>query len=51
MSLDADWRARIDAVDAVLIDEYQSDFPVETRPFERLAVDRGDKLPAFSEAA
>ena len=41
MSLDADWRARIDAVDAMLIDEYQSDFPVETRPFERLAEDIG----------
>jgi DNA-binding Lrp family transcriptional regulator len=41
MSLDADWRAQIDAVDAVLIDEYQSDFPVERRPFERLADDIG----------
>ncbi|WP_280586082.1 Lrp/AsnC family transcriptional regulator [Halorubrum sp. Boch-26] len=37
MSLDADWRADIDAVDAALIDEYQSDFPVESRPFERVA--------------
>ena len=37
MSLDADWRAGIDAVDAALIDEYQSDFPVESRPFERVA--------------
>ncbi|MWV65988.1 Lrp/AsnC family transcriptional regulator [Halorubrum sp. JWXQ-INN 858] len=37
MSLDADWRAGIDAVDAVLIDEYQSGFPVEPRPFERVA--------------
>ncbi|MES3161552.1 MAG: Lrp/AsnC family transcriptional regulator [Halorubrum sp.] len=37
MSLDADWRAEIDAVDAALIDEYQSDFPVEARPFERVA--------------
>ena len=37
MSLDADWRADIDAVDAALIDEYQSGFPVERRPFERVA--------------
>ena len=37
MSLDADWRTDIDAVDAALIDEYQSDFPVEPRPFERVA--------------
>ncbi|PAU85508.1 heme biosynthesis protein [Halorubrum salipaludis] len=37
MSLDADWRADLDAVDAALIDEYQSGFPVEPRPFERVA--------------
>jgi len=37
MSLDADWRADLDAVDAALIDEYQSGFPVESRPFERVA--------------
>ncbi|TKX38815.1 Lrp/AsnC family transcriptional regulator [Halorubrum sp. CGM5_25_10-8B] len=37
MSLDADWRADLDAVDAALIDEYQSGFPVERRPFERVA--------------
>ena len=37
MSLDADWRADIDAVDAALIDGYQSGFPVERRPFERVA--------------
>jgi DNA-binding Lrp family transcriptional regulator len=37
MSLDADWRADVDAVDAALIDEYQSGFPVERRPFERVA--------------
>jgi len=37
MSLDADWRSDIDAVDAALIDEYQSGFPVESRPFERVA--------------
>ncbi|ELZ41167.1 AsnC family transcriptional regulator [Halorubrum californiense DSM 19288] len=39
MSLDADWRADLDAVDAALIDEYQSGFPVESRPFERAARD------------
>jgi DNA-binding Lrp family transcriptional regulator len=37
MSLDADWRADVDAVDAALVDEYQSGFPVERRPFERVA--------------
>jgi len=37
MSLDADWRTDVDAVDAALIDEYQSGFPVEPRPFERVA--------------
>ena len=37
MSLDADWRADVDAVDAALIDEYQSGFPVESHPFERVA--------------
>ena len=37
MSVDADWRAQIDAVDAVLIDEYQSGFPIEARPFDRVA--------------
>ena len=37
MSLDADWRADLDAVDAALVDEYQSAFPVERRPFERVA--------------
>jgi len=37
MSLDADWRADVDAVEAILIDEYQSGFPVESRPFERVA--------------
>ncbi len=41
MSLDADWRAGIDAVDAVLIDEHQSGFPVEPRPFERVAREIG----------
>jgi DNA-binding Lrp family transcriptional regulator len=33
----SDWRERIDDVDARLIDGYQSDFPVERRPFGRVA--------------
>ncbi|MFB6236518.1 MAG: Lrp/AsnC family transcriptional regulator [Halopenitus sp.] len=37
MSLEGDWRAGIDDVDAVLIDEYQSGFPVEPRPFRAVA--------------
>ncbi|QHS17609.1 siroheme decarboxylase subunit beta [Halopenitus persicus] len=37
MSLDADWRADLDAVDAALIDGYQSGFPVVDRPFETVA--------------
>jgi len=35
-----DWRERIDDVDAALIDEFQSDFPVRERPFEAV----GDQL-------
>jgi DNA-binding Lrp family transcriptional regulator len=35
----ADWRERIDDTDARLIDEYQSGFPVEERPFESVATD------------
>jgi len=31
-----DWRADIDAIDAALIDGYQSGFPVEERPFRRV---------------
>ncbi|WP_280535615.1 Lrp/AsnC family transcriptional regulator [Halopenitus sp. POP-27] len=37
MTLDADWRADLDAVDAALIDGYQSGFPVVDRPFETVA--------------
>ncbi|WP_096389781.1 siroheme decarboxylase subunit beta [Halopenitus persicus] len=37
MSLDADWRADLDVVDAALIDGYQSGFPVADRPFETVA--------------
>jgi DNA-binding Lrp family transcriptional regulator len=49
-----DWRAEIDETDATLIDGYQSGFPVEERPFERVgsalgidekeALDRVDRL-------
>ncbi len=31
-----DWRADIDSIDAALIDGYQSGFPVEERPFDRI---------------
>jgi len=44
----ADWRARIDAVDAALIDGWQSGFPVAERPFEvvgeELGVDADEAL-------
>ena len=40
-SLAEDWRSRIDEVDARLIDEYQSDFPVAERPFRQVADDLG----------
>jgi DNA-binding Lrp family transcriptional regulator len=50
MSLDADWRADLDAVDAALIDGYQSGFPVRPRPFERVAADlRADGLDAGAD--
>jgi DNA-binding Lrp family transcriptional regulator len=38
-SLAADWRADLDAVDAQLIDDYQSGFPIDERPFRRLGED------------
>ncbi|WP_284010263.1 Lrp/AsnC family transcriptional regulator [Haloarcula pelagica] len=49
MSLQSgDWRERIDDVDAALIDGFQSDFPIEERPFEAvgqaLGVDPADAL-------
>ena len=31
-----DWRAAIDGTDAALIDGYQSDFPIEERPFRQV---------------
>ena len=47
-TLSDDWRAGLDDVDATLIDEYQSGFPVEERPFrivaERLGIDEDDAL-------
>ncbi|WP_254536329.1 siroheme decarboxylase subunit beta [Halomarina litorea] len=36
-----DWRSDLDDVDAALIDEYQSDFPVEPRPFRRVGAALG----------
>jgi DNA-binding Lrp family transcriptional regulator len=43
-----DWRSRLDEVDAVLVDEYQSGFPVEERPFRavgrRLDVSESEAL-------
>ncbi|MXR39862.1 Lrp/AsnC family transcriptional regulator [Halobaculum sp. WSA2] len=36
-----DWRAGLDDVDARLIDDYQSGFPVEERPFRAVAADLG----------
>ncbi|MFC6955508.1 Lrp/AsnC family transcriptional regulator [Halorubellus litoreus] len=48
MSLEGDWRERIDDVDARLIDEFQSDFPVEERPFRAVADAIGtDEADAF----
>jgi DNA-binding Lrp family transcriptional regulator len=38
---DDDWRRGLDEVDAALIDGYQSGFPVEERPFRRVAADLG----------
>jgi DNA-binding Lrp family transcriptional regulator len=40
-SLAEDWRSRIDEVDARLIDEFQSDFPVAERPFRQVADELG----------
>jgi DNA-binding Lrp family transcriptional regulator len=41
MSQQVDWREGLDAVDATLIDEYQSGFPVAERPFRAVAADLG----------
>ena len=40
-ALDDDWRADLDAVDAALVDEYQSGFPVAERPFRVVADELG----------
>ncbi|WP_226040166.1 Lrp/AsnC family transcriptional regulator [Natrinema sp. DC36] len=56
-SLSGDWREAIDDVDAALIDGYQSGFPIEARPFRRVAADIGieesaavDRVRALREA-
>ncbi|SEQ90934.1 siroheme decarboxylase subunit beta [Natrinema salaciae] len=56
-SLSGNWREAIDDVDAALIDGYQSGFPIEERPFRRLAADLGvdesaavDRVRALREA-
>ena len=47
-ALDDGWRADLDAVDAALVDGYQSDFPVVERPFravgEELGIDEAAAL-------
>ncbi|KAB1198283.1 MULTISPECIES: Lrp/AsnC family transcriptional regulator [Haloferax] len=47
-ALSDDWRAGLDDIDAALIDEYQSGFPVQERPFrvvaERLGIDEDEAL-------
>ncbi|ELY82418.1 Lrp/AsnC family transcriptional regulator [Natrinema pallidum] len=40
-TLSGNWREAIDDVDAALIDGYQSGFPIEERPFRRVAADLG----------
>ncbi len=48
MSLQSgEWRERIDEVDAALIDEFQSDFPIQDRPFEAV----GEALGVSAETA
>ncbi|MEF8973842.1 MAG: AsnC family transcriptional regulator [Haloarcula sp.] len=48
MSLQSgEWREHIDEVDAALIDEFQSDFPVQERPFEAV----GEALGVSAETA
>ncbi|ADD06447.1 siroheme decarboxylase AhbA [Natrialba magadii ATCC 43099] len=51
------WRDAIDDVDAALIDGYQSGFPIEERPFQRVATDLGieedaavDRVQALMDA-
>jgi DNA-binding Lrp family transcriptional regulator len=48
MSLRAgEWRERIDTIDAAIIDEFQSGFPVSEQPFERV----GEQLGVSGETA
>ncbi|WP_058992619.1 AsnC family transcriptional regulator [Haloarcula sp. CBA1127] len=48
MSLQSgEWREQIDEVDAALIDEFQSDFPIQERPFEAV----GEALGVSAETA
>jgi len=53
----SDWRARVDDVDAQLIDGFQSGFPVVERPFDRVGESLGvdgdealDRVKRLSEA-
>jgi len=53
----ADWREKIDEVDAALIDGYQGGFPVEPRPFQTVGQELGiseagilDRIDALLEA-
>ncbi|WP_380679541.1 Lrp/AsnC family transcriptional regulator [Salinigranum sp. GCM10025319] len=52
-ALDDDWRAGLDEIDATLIDEYQSGFPVVERPFrvvgEALGVSEAEALDRVRE--
>jgi len=57
MSVEGDWRDRIDDVDARLIDEFQSDFPIAERPFRAVAdaigtteADAFDRMRALLDA-
>ena len=45
--VDDDWRSDIDDVDAVLLDDYQSGFPIVERPFDAL----GERLGVDGEEA
>lgn len=40
-TLESDWRAALDTVDAELIDEYQSGVPIERRPFRSISAALG----------
>ncbi len=40
-SLEDDWRAEIDGIDAAIVDGYQSGFPIEERPFRAVGAALG----------